>query len=141
MTRTLLSFLVWAVLMAFGSSTYAQCDAVAAKIDPLLKGYLTNGQYYRSELDSGQVSSLKTTFYAGMTYRITTGTNSDEQGKVRYQIFDSNNNLLFDSKDVKDPDYWDFKIGATDTYTIKATLTDGFGCCVIKVGYKKPAMK
>lgn len=112
----------------------AQCDEVAEACAVELADFLTDGQYYRAQVVDGETATLKVTFYEGFTYRVVAC--SDVKGaKVRYTLYDGSNAPVFSNGSVPDGTGWDFQVGATDEFTIKATLSKGMGCIVFSVGY------
>lgn len=132
--RILFSLCLLFGLFVLPASGIAQCDAVADKCSVNLLDFLSDGQYYRAQVVEGEEAQLKITFFEGFTYRISACSDSKE-GQVQYEMFDGSNAKVFSSKDIPGEDYWDFQIGATDEFTIKASLTKGMGCIVFEIGY------
>ena len=100
-----------------------------------LGDFLTDGQYYRAQVVDDMEANLRITLFEGFRYRIVACT--ADGAKVKYKIYDGGNNEVFSNEGVEDGTEWNFEIGATDDFVIKASLegnTD-IGCIVFEVGY------
>lgn len=117
------------------NQAHAQCDEAAATCELELLDYLTDGQYYRVQVVEGEEATLKLTFFEGFRYRIVACTEANG-AKIKYEMFDGSMAKVFSNEDVPDGTGWDFEIGATDEFTIKASLASGeLGCIIFEVGY------
>lgn len=112
----------------------AQCDKVADACSVELLDFLTDGQYYRAQVIDGEEAQLKVTFFEGFTYRVVACTDNTGS-KINYKLYDGSGQMVFDNGDVPDGTGWDFEIGATDEFTIKASLSEGMGCIIFEIGY------
>lgn len=119
----------------------AQCDAVANRCEDNLLGYLSDGQYYKATVKDATEATVKVTLYEGFHYRFVVC--SDRPGaKVRYRVINSRKAEVFESMAAKDGDSWDFELGSTDNFIIKASIPNnvGTGCIVFSVGYDDDMM-
>lgn len=115
--------------------TQAQCDQAAQACEVDLLDYLSDGQYYRVQVVDGEAATLKITLFQGFRYRLVACTEASG-AKINYEMFDGVNNKVFSNEGVPDGTGWDFEIGSTDEFTIKANLTGAeLGCIVFEVGY------
>jgi hypothetical protein len=129
-----LSGLLLLLLLAPGVSR-AQCDQAARTCEVDLLEYLSDGQYYRVQVVDGESATLKLTLFQGFRYRIVACTEVNG-AKINYEMYDGYNNKVFSNEGVPDGTGWDFDIGATDEYVIKAKLNNAeLGCIVFDVGY------
>lgn len=116
---------------------YAQCEKVASSCSAELFGFLEDGQYYGAEIAEGGLLEINMTFFAGYTYRLVACMGDDADGQIDYVMTDSRNRRIFSNEHLPDGKGWDFKVKATDTYTINARISgQETGCVVFEVGYK-----
>jgi hypothetical protein len=120
--------------IAFPAALSAQCDQVAESCAIELTDFLSDGQYYRAQVIEGETATLKVTFYEGFTYRIV-GCTDAKGAKIKYSLHDGSNAQVFSNNNVPDGTGWDFEVGSTDEFTIRATLGKGAGCIVFSIGY------
>ena len=132
------------------SSTNAQenCDSLVSvckknlRVPP--KGektsvYVSDGQTYRAFLDEEQTAEFQTTFYGGNTYRISASAGTKEN-YVIFEVYDSQNNLIFSNIDQKNAPYWDFKVESTLDVIINMRLDaekKSSGCAIMLIGFKQ----
>jgi hypothetical protein len=132
------------------STTNAQenCDSLAnvckknLRVSP--KGeknvvYVSDGQTYRAFLDEEQTAEFQTTFYGGNTYRITASAGTKDN-YIIFEVYDSQNNLIFSNIDQKNAPYWDFKVESTLDVIINMRLDankKSSGCAVMLIGFKQ----
>lgn len=129
-----LSGLLMMLLLA-PSVVRAQCDQAARTCEIDLLDYLSDGQYYRVQVVDGETATLKLTLFQGFRYRIVACTEASG-AKINYEMYDGMNQKVFSNEGVPDGTGWDFEIGATDEFTIKAKLDNAeLGCIVFDVGY------
>lgn len=130
--------LTWllALTLATALRLPAQCEAVANRCEDQLLDYLSDGQYYRATVSGTTEATIKLTLYEGFRYRIAV-CNDRPGAKVRYRVLDGRKNEVFQTMGAKDGDTWDFELGATDNFVIKASIPNnvGTGCIVFEVGY------
>lgn len=133
----LLSLMIGVVLPHLAN---AQCDTIAKICNKhVTKGYISDGQAYRSLLLNDEVSEFHVTLYGGSTYRIAACSGLTD-GNLIFSLYDSQRNLLFTNKDYKNAPYWDFKVTHTIDCIIEAHLDPSIsssGCAVVLLSFKK----
>lgn len=133
----LLSLMIAGVLPHLAN---AQCDTIAKICNKhVTKGYISDGQAYRSLLLNDEVSEFHVTLYGGSTYRIAACSGLTD-GNLIFSLYDSQRNLLFTNKDYKNAPYWDFKVTYTVDCIIEAQLDPSIsssGCAVVLLSFKK----
>ena len=114
----------------------AQCEKVADRCEGQLLDYLSDGQYYRAQVNGTSEATIKITLHEGFRYRIVT-CNDRPGAKVRYRVMDGRKNMVFETMGALDGDAWDFELKATDNFVIKASIPNnvGIGCIVFEVGF------
>jgi len=135
-----LSFLAGAPLQS-----NAQCKSFTKKTClPNLEPYVYNGQLNSAVLSEGDVAELLLTFYGGQDYRISICSH-EVLGKIMFQVFDTEKNLLFDNEKNNLTNTWDFKSNSTQQLIVRVTVPkeknrSGMvqsGCVSILVGFKE----
>jgi len=138
-----LSYLTVIILFSF-SASYGQCkDFVKKKGVPQLSPYIFNGQLNSSLLNEGDVAELILTFYANQEYRVAICA-EDHLGKIDWKLYDTQNNLLFDSKKQNKAQLWDFTSTATQQIKLELEVPEALnpiaqsrhGCVAILIGFK-----
>jgi len=74
--------------------------------------FISNGHDYSIDINKEDKGEFIVTFYGGSTYRIISCSNLP-QGKVIFNIFDTDKNLLFSNQDYDYTNYWDFQFKST----------------------------
>lgn len=130
------TLLLLALTLPLTLSIKAQCEKVADRCEGQLLDYLSDGQYYRAQVNGAGEATIKVTLHEGFRYRIVS-CNDRPGAKVRYRVLDGRKNMVFETMGAKDGDAWDFELGATDNFTIKASIPNnvGLGCIVFEVGF------
>jgi len=131
-----------AILSFFDAS--AQCKGFVKKQIPKLAPFIHNGQINSSVLLSGDHAELTLTFYSGQTYRIMVSA-QETLGKVAFTMKDATKNVLFNSKEQNNAEYWDFTVESTQQLSIEVVVPDvdvpsglvPSGCVSILVGFKQ----
>jgi hypothetical protein len=122
------------------NSTYAQCDSIASMCDKhLKKGFISDGQDYRSLLLDDEIAEFNMVLYGNSTYRFAACSGLTD-GNLIFSVFDKERNLLFTNKDYANAPYWDFKITNTIDCIIEASLDPNSlasGCAVLLVGFRQ----
>jgi hypothetical protein len=141
---TALIFTLFSVVLS-GADCNAQCKATAKKCLPELAPFVYSGQLNSTVLFEGESAELITTFTAGQVYRILT-CSQKYSGSLRFKIFDSKRNMVFNNADYNLARSWDFKVGATEDYTIvisvppsnqlKVADASANGCVAVLIGFK-----
>ena len=131
--------LVFCCVLAGGTS-FAQCDSTSSMCqDHLGTSFISDGQSYKALLIGNEVAEFHTTFFGGSKYRIA-GCSGNSDGNLVWSMYDVKGNLLYTNNDYRNTPYWDFEFVSTIDVTIEAhlsTLSDGSGCAVLMIGFKK----
>ena len=145
MKKILYSLLFVSLLAGMPTESQAQCKSFTKKTClPNLEPYVYNGQLNSAVLSEGDVAELLLTFYGGQEYRINVCSH-ELLGKVQFQIFDTEKNLLYDNSKYEFTKFWDFKSVDTQQLIVRVTVPkeenrSGIvqsGCISILVGFKK----
>ncbi|MBL4736065.1 MAG: hypothetical protein JKY18_12160 [Flavobacteriales bacterium] len=122
------------------NSSIAQCDSTASMCQNHLgTSYISDGQSYRALLVGTEVAEFHTTFFGGSVYRIA-GCNGISDGNLVWSMYDMEGNLLYTNNDYRNSPYWDFEFVSSIDVTIEAqlsSLSDGSGCAVLMIGFKR----
>lgn len=126
-------------------SASAQCKSFVKKdclleIDP----YVYDGQLNSAILTEGDVAELLLTLYAGQDYRILVCA-QDILGKVEFNMYDTNRNLIFSNKDHDFVKYWDLTSNTTQQLIVQVIVPKQEtnaemlhnGCVAILKGFKE----
>ena len=134
--RSIIATIFFAVL---SMSAIAQCDGIAQKsLSNFTADYISDGQTYRSLLVDDQVAEFTSTFFGGTTYRISASTGKDKG--LSFKVLDENRNVLFNSAEHENSNYWDFQVENTLNCIIEAQLDQSVqnsGCAVLLIGFKE----
>lgn len=141
--RYLLPLILLVPLMADG-----QCRAFTKnRVLPLMSGYVQNDNYNSAQLVPGDEAELLLTFYGNKEYRLVVGAHPI-LGEVDYEVLDTNNQLIYASKDSKSENKYifDFKMSSTQQLIVRirvpdqnSALTPHEGCVTVMTGYKEIA--
>ncbi|MDE5419236.1 hypothetical protein L3049_14645 [Labilibaculum sp. DW002] len=130
-------------LFALPTLLAAQCNEYTKKeCIPQLNPYTFNGQLNNAVLSEGETAELQLTFYKDQEYRILVeGENS--LGKIQFQLYDTDYNLLYDNSDEDHTNLWDFMVESTDDFVIRVLIPNDeekekveSGCVSILVGFR-----
>ncbi len=136
------------VLLAFsfvGSSAFGQCKSFTKNTcRPELTPFIANENYNSTLLVPGDEAEINLTFYEGQEYRLLVCSHP-VLGSVNYRVFDDKKNQLFSSTEKENQRFFDFKVKATQQFTVKVnvpvkeTPTELIheGCVTVMVGYKE----
>ncbi len=139
-TLLFLSFLVGTPL-----ASNAQCkNFTKTTCLPNLEPYVHNGQLNSAVLGEGDIAELLLTFYSGQEYRINI-CGHPSLGKLIFQVFDTDKNLLFDNTKNNMSNTWDFKSNITQQLIVRVSVPEEknrsemniTGCVSILVGFKE----
>ena len=126
--------------VSVSSSSFAQCDSTSSMCQSHLgTTYISDGQSYKALLVGDEVAEFHTTFFGGSKYRIA-GCSGNSDGNLVWSMYDVKGNLLYTNNDYRNTPYWDFEFVSSIDVTIEAqlsTLSDGSGCAVLMIGFKK----
>ncbi len=125
----------------------AQCNAFTKKkCLPILKPFIHNGQLNSVTLSPGESASLMLTFYIDTDYRLAV-CGQEVLGEMSYKVMKKDSTLVFDSKQHKNPQFWDFKVNSTQQMIVEVSAPDrnmkggeafeDMGCASVLVGFKK----
>jgi len=132
--------LLWIVMPIV---SLAQCNEYSKKeCLPLLKPFTFSGQLNNAVMSQGETAELQLTFYKDQEYRLLVK-GEDNLGKIQYQMYDTDYNLLYDSASEEFPIFWDFMVENTDDFIIRVIIPEGYspkniesGCVAILVGFR-----
>ncbi len=124
----------------------AQCRAFTKnRVLPLLNGYVQNDNYNAAQLVAGDEAEILLTFYGGKEYRLVVGAHPI-LGEIEYEVMDTNNQLIYSTKDSKSENKYifDFKMSSTQQLIVRvrvpkqeSAITPHEGCVTIMSGYKE----
>lgn len=139
----ILTILTSALFFANIQESQAQCKKFT-KTDclPLLEPFTYNGQLNSATLSEGDVAELLLTFHKDHKYRICV-CSQDMIGDVRFKIFDTKKNLIFEQVKGQDQPFWDFASKSSQQLIIQVTVPTALpkseitksGCVSILVGF------
>ncbi len=137
---------IFLIIFSSSFSAYVPCKGFVKKVClPRLSPFIPNGQTHTTTMHPGGSTKLAMTFYSGQNYRILICA-EEILGQVQFKLRDAAGNILFNSKDRDDTDFWDFKVASTQQVTIEVNVppdastgneTVPSGCVSILVGFKK----
>ena len=105
----------------------------------LQSNYVSDGQEYKADLNSGESAEFHTTFYSGNHYRVA-GVSNQEDSQLIFSVYDQENHLLFTNKKFGSTPYWDFEFASTLNCTIKAqyiSKTQKPGSILLLIGFQQ----
>lgn len=116
--KTIYLFIVIFISITLTGS--AQENSLMKECSQYLKlPFVSDGQEYKAQLESGESAEFHTTFYSGNHYRIA-GVCDQDDSQLIFSVFDLENRLLFTNKKYGTTPYWDFEFESTLNCTIKA---------------------
>ncbi|WP_321295101.1 hypothetical protein [Marinifilum fragile] len=142
--KILLKFAIFTIcILALPKFTLAQCNEYTKKeCIPLLNPYTFNGQLNNAVLSQGETAELQLTFYKDQEYRILVK-GETQLGKLQFQLFDTEYNLLYDNADENHTNIWDFMVESTDDFIIRVLIPENMtkgeiesGCVSILIGFR-----
>lgn len=145
MKKALYSLLFLSFIVGAPLQSQAQCKSFTKKTClPNLEPYVYNGQLNSAVLSEGDVAELLLTFYGGQDYRINI-CSREILGKIQFQVYDTDKNLLFDNTSNELTNVWDFKSNSTQQLIVRVTVPEEknrsgmvqSGCVSILVGFKE----
>jgi hypothetical protein len=130
-------------MLALPGISLAQCNEYTKKeCIPQLNPYTFNGQLNNAVLSQGETAELQLTFYKDQEYRILVE-GEEQLGKLQFQLFDTEYNLLYDNADEDHTKLWDFMVESTDDFIIRVVVPENMkkeelesGCVSILVGFR-----
>ena len=140
-----IKFVIIALTIVLPFSVYAQCKNIAKKqCMPKLAPYTHNGQLNSSTLLAGQTAELELTFNSGLEYRVLV-CSSEVLGKASFKLIDVEKNVVFNSSDFNNSEFWDFNVESTQQFTLEVNIpkTESpndivpSGCVSVLVGFKQ----
>lgn len=138
--NNLLKILALVIGLVTYSTSFAQCDTIAAICDKhITSSFISDGQNYRSLLLDEEIAEFNMTLYGGSTYRFAACSGLSD-GNLLFSVYDNERNLLFTNKDYANSAFWNFKIINTLDCIIEAQLNPenlASGCAVLLVGFKQ----
>ncbi|MFN8699382.1 MAG: hypothetical protein ACK500_03535 [Flavobacteriales bacterium] len=134
------------LLMLLPGVADGQCRAFTKnRVLPLMSGYVQNDNYNSAQLVPGDEAELLLTFYGNKEYRLVVGVHPI-LGEVDYEVLDTNNQLIYSSKDSKSENKYifDFKTSSTQQLIVRirvpdqqSAVTSHEGCVTVMTGYKE----
>ncbi len=82
--------------------------------------FIITGKPFRALLTGDEVAEFKATMFSETTYRIAVGAKDD--GQIIFSVYDADHNMLFNSKDYNNANYWDFEVEGYTDCIIEARL-------------------
>jgi hypothetical protein len=150
--KKIVPIVITAILLSFGSyNVSAQCKGFAKKVcKVLLIPYIHDGNYNAAMLTEGEEADFYKTFYADQQYRIVI-CGTDALPQVEFKVIDANRNVLFNNRDNKMVNFWDFKVETSQQLRIVVKVPTSkqkkseeeiiSGCVAILIGFKDNASK
>ncbi len=136
----LITFVILIHIILFTTNVKAQADTLMKVCSKhLAVPYISDGQQYRTFLNSDDVAEFKVTFYGNTTYRIVAGSGLID-GNLIFSLYDSERNILFTNKDYNNTPFWDFKFKSTTDCIIEAKLDPRgpkSGLAIVLIGFKQ----
>jgi len=128
------------ILVSTTFTTLAQDNALMDKCNKYLESiYVSDGQEYKADLNSGESAEFHTTFYSGNHYRIAEACNQNNSELI-VTIYDPENHVLFTNKKYKSTPFWDFEFKSTLNCTIKVqyiSKTQKPASILLLIGFKQ----
>lgn len=144
MKRSFFSLIILAALALVPMGSSAQCKGFVKKTGmPKLVPFLSNGQVNSSQMRPGDNAELMLNFFSGQDYRIVV-TGQPILGTVHFKVSDMAGNLLYNSKDHDDTDFWDFRVNNTQQLKVEVVVPAysgdnqiiPTGCVAVMIGFK-----
>lgn len=140
MKNLLLPKLTCALFSLFAlQAAYAQCDSMVWECGKhITDDFISDGQVYRALIHNDEVAEFRTTLFGGSTYRIA-ACSGTSHGNLIFTLRDHNRDELFNSAELNNTPYWDFKIKSTVDCIIEARLDPDqltSGCAIVLIGFK-----
>jgi len=136
--KTLYFFILITISTTF--SSLAQDNTLMVECSKYLQSnYVSDGQEYKADLNSGESAEFHTTFYSGNHYRVA-GVSNQEDSQLIFSVYDQENHLLFTNKKFRSTPYWDFEFASTLNCTIKAqyiSKTQKPGSILLLIGFQQ----
>lgn len=143
MKMTIKTILFIFYLFTLPTILLAQCNEYTKKeCIPQLTPYTFNGQLNNAVLSEGETAELQLTFYKDQEYRILVE-GENNLGKIQFQLFDTDYNLLYDNSEEDNTNLWDFMVESTDDFIIRVSVPEDLqkervesGCVSILIGFR-----
>jgi len=145
--KQILIFTFLSISILFSNITKGQTQSQCKKFTkteclPTLDPYTYNGQLNSAILSEGDIAELLLTFHEGHRYRISV-CHEDMIGDVKFKIFDTKKNLIFEQTKENDQAFWDFISNSSQQLIIQVTVATELpkseilkmGCVTILVGF------
>lgn len=127
--------------------SWSQCRSFTKKkCLPMLEGYVQNDNFNSAVLIPGDEAELLLTFYADKEYRLLV-CGHPVLGEIEYEVLDTDEELIFASKDSdkEDSNIFDFKVATTQQLIVRIRVPEydspsalvHEGCVSVMVGSKE----
>lgn len=146
MKRVLTTFCFLALFAGLPLLSSAQCKGFTKKVCmPEIDPYIFNGQLNSAVLNEGDIAELLLTFYAGQNYRVLVCA-QEELGDLEFKLLDTEYNVVFDNKEHKNTNSWDFASNTTQQLIVQVMVPEHkgnngdvakSGCVSILVGFNE----
>ncbi len=124
--------------MMVPTNVNSQQDVVEASCQKCFeKPFIVTGRPFKALLTGDEVAEFNATLFSGTTYRIAAG--SSDRNYLIFNIYDSERNLLFSSKDYDNAQYWDFSVDGYLDCIVEAKLDNSLassGFAIVMTGFK-----
>ena len=117
----------------------AQCEqSMAAAEKAMGDNFITDPQYVQGLLSNADTLRFESVWLANNTYRI--ASSGTEKLKIKIQLFDQNNNPIFDNSEFNYPADWDFFVEQSMKVrcVVRPVIETSEAICItVLTGFKK----
>ncbi|MCC7301036.1 MAG: hypothetical protein IT233_00185 [Bacteroidia bacterium] len=144
MKRSLTFFVLFTALMLLTPPVQSQCKGFVKKSAlPKLSPFISNGQSNNTTMRPGDNAEIIMNFFSGQDYRIVV-TGQPILGTVQFKVKDMTGNVLYNSAEHDDADFFDFRVNNTQQLKVEVIIPPytgdnqiiPTGCVAILVGFK-----
>ena len=145
--KQLLTFAFLSISILLSSNVMGQTQSQCKKFTkteclPTLAPYTYNGQLNSAILSEGDIAELLLTFHKDHKYRISV-CHQEIVGDVKFKIFDTKKNLIFEQTKENDQAFWDFVSNSSQQLIVQVSIPVRLpkseilktGCVTILVGF------
>ena len=133
-------YIVLLILVSTAFTSLAQDNTLMKECSKYLHSpFVSDGQEYKAQLNSGESAEFHTTFYSGNHYRIA-GVSNQKDSQLIFTIYDQENRVLFTNVKYGSTPYWDFEFESTLNCTLKVqyiSKTKKPGSILLLIGFKQ----
>ncbi len=130
------------------TASFGQCkNFINQDFEPILEPYINSGEYHSVLLVEGEEALLYKTFFPGTNYRIAIKS-TESISKIRFRVFNSNDELVYDNKSKDYSRMWNIKVNNTQQMKIfinippkSKNISDiSAGCMAVLIGISDKAV-